>query len=178
MNSEAGLEPGSIWVRSDVLPGGGYGIVIDFDADHSTRLDEASAVRYALAVLDAVQAAEYDAAIIRQLHGKLGLDQQVAAEFVAKEARPTRRALRPTGTPLALTPGVSHRDGRGFLSVTVAEKPVGQWELTDAREHARHILEAVVAVDYDDAYYAALTGPLGLDADRARAVVADIGEHR
>jgi hypothetical protein len=171
-------DAGAVWVTSELLPDGHYTAAVAFTDDRSVALDEPAAVRYTLAILDAVQSAEHDAAVLTQLHNTLGLDEKTAAEFLVHELRPARRALRETGTPLTLVPGVSHRDRRGFLTVHVDGQPVGQWELTDAREHARYVLEALLAVEYDTAYHGVLTELLDLDDGRARNVVEDIGNHR
>ena len=168
----------SVWVTCEPQDSGGYAPTLALTPDQAVTLDEATAASYALAVLDAVQAAEYDAAVLAQLRTALGMDTASAAGFIAGQLRSRRAPLRGTGTPLRLDPGVSQRDRRGFLGVAIDGRPAGQWELADARDHALGVLEVVVAARYDTAYYEALTGAVGLGDEIARAVVADLGRYR
>lgn len=170
-------EDPQVWVRSDVMPDGTYRAVVEFDEDTTRVLTVKTATTYALAILDAVQAAEHDAAVFRQLTAS-GLELEAVGAFIAADLRPTRRPLRPTGFPLTVTPGVSHRDHRGFLTLAIGDTKVGQWELADAREHARFVLEAVLAVDYDTSYHRALVVTVGLTDAIARASVQDIANYR
>jgi hypothetical protein len=72
--------------------------------------------------------------VLRQMRG-LHLDAAAVA-LAAEDLRPTRRPQRATGTRLSLIPGVSHKTGKGFLTIHLDGQPIGQWSVPDAREHA------------------------------------------
>lgn len=166
----------TVWALCEVQPDGSYQPTIAFTDDIAVTLTPDTAVEYALAVLEAVQAADYDAAILAQVR-TLGLDDEAAFTWLAEDVRPGWPPRRETGTPLQLVPGISHRDRRGFLTVRIGGVPAGQWELADARAHALAVLECAIAAGYDTAYHRALTKLLH-DDGRARAVVAEIERYR
>lgn len=166
-----------VWLRSDVMPDGSYRAVVEFDLDHSAALTHERAMRYSTAILDAVQAAEYDAAVLRQLTGRLALDATAAGQLITRDLRAARRPLRSTGTALALRPGVT-AEGHAFLVVSIGGSEVGQWSLADARGHALYALEASLAADYDATYHRTLVAKIGVTDRVARATVQDIGNYR
>jgi hypothetical protein len=169
-------DEGAVWITSDLLPDGTYAPAIIFDADTSVALTEANAVTYALSILEAAQAADYDAAVLRQLAPLVGA--KIAAVTIARDIRPNRRRTRPSGTPLELRPGVSQATGEAFLKVEIRGKIVGQWSVADAREHALRILDAAIVADFDGAYYRTLIGAIEIPESTARTVVDDLRKHR
>lgn len=137
--------------------------------------DEAAAVAYALAVLDAAEAADHDAAVGLEMQAAGTGDDGVA--IIIPELRRARK-LRPTGTTLELRPGISHRDRRGFLNLIVAGEPIGQWDVGPAREHAFSVLQAMMARDSDERYARVLTEVVGMDPQAAAVVVAEVQKFR
>lgn len=173
----AAAEESVVWIKTEPsLDGTTYTVTIEADADRAIVLTPDTALAYASAVLGAAARAEYDAAVYRQL---CAFDLEV--EAVAQMITDLRRDRPPLDTaatkPLALEPGVNAK-GEPFLVVLVEEDRVGQWSVPAAREHALIVLEAVAVADLDAGYLQALRGLIGLDEDRARAVVGDLGNHR
>jgi hypothetical protein len=168
-------EPDRIWVISDVHPDGSYRTTIQFDQDTVLPLGAGHARRYAAAVVRYAAYAEHDAAVVRQMHGKLGLPLAEAAAVVA-ELRQQRAGEPPANdtAPLALEPGVSGRTGNAFLVVRVKGKVISQWTPDDARQHAVHVLDVLAGVDLDTAYYRYLHTNVGLGEPQARAAVGDL----
>jgi hypothetical protein len=169
--------PPALWVQSDVAPDGTYVVGLHFGDDRAWVFTRSEAIQHAVAVLTQAERAEYDAAVLALLHGKLGMPLPDAGAFVANDLRPDRPPVDEPG-PIALVPGVLARDLRGFLTLHLDGEPVGQWEIDSAHRHAVAVLQAVAAVDNDAAFYRLLRGPVGLEEPRARAVVADIANHR
>jgi hypothetical protein len=170
-------ETDGLWVRSDVAPDGNYIAVVEFSDDESRALDRTAAIRYATTVLAAVAAAEYDAAVVHQMTS-IGMGLDVVGQ-VLTDLRHKRPSIDDEATwPIVFQPGVSHRDGRGFLTLVKRSEPVGQLELDAARSHALHVLEVIQVAELDRIYHRLLTKLIGVDDQRARAVVADLGEHR
>jgi len=164
-----------IVVRSDVAPDGSYVVAMEFGPDESFILDRQGARDWATSVIAAAAAADYDAAVLRQLSAIEGMEREHTAQIIS-DLRAERPATR-TG-PLELVPGVSNRDGRGFLTIHLHGKVQGQWELDDALSHALAVVEVEAIVDLDATYRKVLVGLVGLDDLRARNVVAQLEEHR
>jgi len=170
-------QPG-LWVQSDVAPDGTYVVGLHHGEDRAWILTRDEAIRHAVAVLTQAERAEYDAAVITLLHNKLGMALADAVGFVASDLRPDRPPVDEPG-PLKVVPGVSPVDGlHGFLTLELDDAPIGQWRINDARQHAAAVLQVVAVVDNDAGLYRLLIGPVGLEEQRARAVVADISNHR
>jgi len=167
-----------IWLRTQpTADGKTYVATLEASDDVSITLTPETALRYARTVLEAVGQAEYDAAVLKQLHKTLELPLETAGEML-KSLREDRPPLNNDEFPLTFTPGVSLFDGHPFLLVNLSGKTIGQWEMPAAKEHALAVLEVSVGVDLDAAYYRKLISLYEIDPDRARAVVADIGAHR
>lgn len=167
----------SVWIRTaPTVDGSGYVVTVEASADRAVVLTPDRALRYASAVLGAVQRAEYDAAVVRQLTAVLS-DKSEAARMVI-DLRGARPPLDVEATaPLAVEPGVNSRH-EPFLHLRVDGELDGQWTLPDARQHALTVLEAVGAADLDSGYYRALRGSIGLEEGEARAVVEDVAKWR
>lgn len=167
----------AVWIKTEPsTDGSAYVVTAEFSDDRAKTLTPEVALRYGSAVLAAAQRAEYDAAVARQLT-RIGSDLDAALQIVT-DLRNDRPPLDDEATaPLALDPGVNKRLAP-FLVVKIDGEAVGQWTVGAAREHASHVLEAVAAADLDSNYYRALTGIVGLDEGRARAVVGDLGQYR
>lgn len=164
-----------LWVRSELLPDGSYGIGFSLDADKAWVLDPAQATQYATSVLREVSYALYDAAVARQWREKIGQgDREVA--LVLQDLR----AHRPPSTwPNELTymAGVNLRQ-RPFLTACWSGEPVFQLDPGPAREHAVAALEVVVTSALDNDYRAVLTETIGVEGWRATTIIDDLFEWR
>ncbi|MEV4122877.1 hypothetical protein [Micromonospora sp. NPDC049645] len=174
----------AVWVESGVAADGTFVVEVHADGDWSFALDRDRALAYVATVYDAAARAEYDAAILRQLTSR-GLSREVVGEVIIKDLRPDRPPLNDAATaPLTFTPIVSEVSGHPFVHVHVhgrsAREPqfLAQWKPASARQHAGHVLDALAVVDLDAGYLRALVGVIGIDAPRARAVVATLADHR
>lgn len=166
-----------IWIKTQpTIDGKTYAVTIEAGEDNSFGLDPTSAMEYAMQLLKAVQYADYDAAVIAQLNSRVG-DHGKAAVGAVQDLRADRPDAPPVG-PLSFVPGVSHRTGKGFLTIHLNGKPVGQWDLGPARLHALSVLEAVISADLDAAYHRYLTGTIGLEDGTARAAVDGLATFR
>lgn len=168
---------GAVWIRSYADEGGHYHVVIEADDDTSFPMDATAAYGWAREVLSAVAAAEYDAAVIKQLHSTaLGAAAiaQVVQEIRADRAGEVPLSMVPG---LSMTPGVSQRTGEGFLVLSVRGTAVGQWEMDAAREHALALLTCIEVAVLDGAYLRALE-KFGLEPQTALHVVSQLGEFR
>lgn len=167
----------SLWVQSGVAASGAY--VVEFHVtDRAWVRTPEEATRHALAVLRQAEIAAHDAAVIRQLV-TLGIDLQMAATVVANDLRPDRPEVDPSDTaPLGVAPGVAGEDTRPFLIISLDGERMGQWTVTDARQHALSVLEIITVADLDAAYKRVLMGQIRLEDWRAAAVVDDLATYR
>jgi hypothetical protein len=153
-----------------------YRVAITLDGRTYARLDARSALAHAAAVLAHAQHAEYDAAVLTQLH-TLGLPIEAAGESIAG-LRDKRRVPSAADTaPLRLEPGVTTA-GKPFIAIKLHGEPVGQWDIPDARAHAMYVMEAVEGARLDTDYRNYLVQEVGLDDNRASQVVHGLADHR
>ena len=167
----------TIWVKTDCATDGTYIASIEINDDTSVPLTRDSAIRHAMAVLTADQYAQYDAAVIAQLTGKLGLPLDTAAEAVAS-LRDDRPPLNPDDTaPLRLVPGVSMTTRQGFVGIWLGDRQIGQFDADSGAQHASYVLKVAIAADLDGAYHRWLR-TIDISDQRARAVVDDLRDWR
>lgn len=169
----------AVWVKTEpAVDGSTYVVTVEATNDVAVTLDPERATRYAWGVLDAAHRAAYDAAVLKQMTRKLKLDLSAAGQLVT-DLRNDRPDLDHGATaPLILEPGVT-KTLKPFLKVSLSNGNVlGQWSFEDARQHALHVLESVKVADLDGAYHRALVGQVGIDSERARNVVDDVGSYR
>jgi hypothetical protein len=168
---------GHIWVSSEMTGDGEYAVTITFTADLAVSLPTSKALSYARAVIELAQRAEYDAAILAQLIDKGGLPLRTAAEYIADSVRPFRGPIS-TGTQLSLLPGISSDTMRPFLSIELDGNWIGQWTVADALDHGYAVLDTIAITGLDSGYYKSLVERLGVDENRARAIVTSIADFR
>lgn len=164
------------WIRSEpTLDGKAFVVTMSLDGDYAVTLTPTRANAYAGALLGAAAEAEYDAAVLRQITERLGLDDDVAGQIVID-----LRAERPVRSAAGLTfvPGVSVAKRHPFITIERDGEPVGQFDTPSARRHALHVLEAVPGADLDAAYLKVLRGTVGIKEETARQVVEDIVNYR
>lgn len=176
--------PTGIWVTSDVLPDGTYGLTVQYTDDVAVSFDRATATAYAREVFDAATAAAYDAAVVdqfNQLSNDTNAERRVAATgHVVHQLRATRPPLDQDALGiLALTPGVSAYTGRPFLHCSLLGHPLRwQWSPADAEQHATQVMQGVAVAHLDGVYRRFLVEEIGLDEGTARATVGDLAKWR
>jgi hypothetical protein len=166
-----------VWIRSEPDEKGYYHVHVEVGKDRTYPMDGPTAYAWAREVLSAVAAAEYDAAVLKQMLD-LGTDDEGAALMVT-ELRVDRAAEVPLSMipGLAMRPGVSQRTRQGFLTLVLDGEPVGQWEMNDARQHALALLMAIEVAVLDGAYLRALE-KTGLERKLALHAISELGKHR
>jgi len=172
-------ERDAIWIKTEPTPDGkSFVVTVDFSADCSVTLTPDQTTAYAKDVLTAVQRAEYDAAVMRQL---TPMTDKVTAFQMVQDLRGDRPELAHTA-PLELEPGVA-MDGDGesfrpFIRLGLNGETFGQWDTETARGHALGMLEVTIAADMDAAYARALVALIGVERNVAMNVVGDLARHR
>lgn len=162
-------------VRTEpTLDGDGYIVTVEFSDDETLALDQEAAYAYAAYVLAACVRAQYDAGVMRQMKA-LGVPKDAATQMVS-DLRKGRPSLDHRW-PITLEPIVSIYDGHPRLNVHYGRTLRGQWEISPAQDHALGVLEALEAADLDTAYHHALVSKVGIETERARAVVQDVGSY-
>lgn len=164
------------WIRTEpTIDGKAFIVTLSIDQDYAVTLTPTRAMGYATALLGAAAEAEYDAAILKQVTTRLGLDDAHAVQLVndMRADRPPRR-----GAGLIFEGGVSRRLRHPFITILRDGTPIGQMDTPAARRHALHVLEAPAAADLDALYLKVLRSTVMLEEDVARTVVNDIENHR
>lgn len=173
-----------LWVRSEVLPDGSYGICLTAGPDHAWTLDRDAAITHAVACVARATEAEHDTATLGLLV-HTGAPRHAAAALIVEDLRPDRPDEHTATAPLAFRVGVGHAkhprpDAGAWIPVIIMEldgQEMGQLTPADLRGHATGILSILAAVDLDTALHRVLVQRVGLDDDTARAVVDDLAHH-
>jgi hypothetical protein len=168
-------QPDAIWVISDVTPGGTYVVTVQAGPDHAATLTRDDALAYAVTVFEAATRAEYDAGVVAQLTAT-GMSIVLAGSVVT-DLRADRPPLVDAGHPLTYEPIVTAIKREPALLVCRDGERIAQWTPADARSHAGNVLSVLAAVDLDAAYRRLLVGAIGLDDERARALVGQLGQY-
>lgn len=157
---------------SEVHPDGTYGVTLR-RGETSRWLTREQVYAHAAEVVTAARRAEYDAALLRQLHGELGLPVQevgMTVQTIREQRVPLDvEALNPLRLEPCATP-----EGKAFLVLSIGAHKVGQWTPGDARRHAMACLDLAEVVRLDNGYFAFLTGGDGVPEGPARAAVAGL----
>lgn len=164
-----------MWVRSDVLPDGSYGVTISVGEDKAWTLARRRAERYAVACMARATEAEHDAAIYKLLTVRLGLEAQFAAAFIVQTIRAARQPDDRATAPLRYVPSLTLA-GKPFISQELDGAVVGQLTPADLRDHTVGVLQVLAATDLDRRLHRALVGEIGLDEATALAVVGSLME--
>lgn len=165
-----------LWVRSERMPSGAYGVAVSVGEDVAFTLAPAAAQRYALGVLAAATTAEHEAAIVATIRGIGGeLGDEHAVQIVG-DVRADRPPLAPAG-PFQLATNVT-RDGGPLVAFRAPALPVEDFAVDAgaAREHATAVLTALVAADLDATVLRVLR-TWGIDEHRAAGFVAALARH-
>lgn len=175
---EAGL-----WVRSDLLPNGTYGVAISVGPDRAWTLTRDRAIAYAAACVGKATEAEHDCAVYGLLVDRLQLSDSAAAAFVLRELLPHRVTTTDADTaPIKLVHAIGRRRSGKRERVAVVQlhlegRNVGDMSPTSLREHAQAVLSVIAAANLDEQLFRLLRSAFDLDEPRARAVVSDLAEH-
>lgn len=164
-----------LWVRSEVMPDGTYGVAVNVGADRVWPLDREQAVAYAVACYARATEAEHDAAVFGLLTRGVGMDRETAAAFLVHDLRPDRPENHTATEPVQYLPSVGERGP--FLRMFLDGAQVGEMSCADLRDHAAAALNCLAAADLDAAAHRALTGSIGLDDARAREFVSSLAEY-
>lgn len=174
-----------LWVRSEVMPDGTYGVGLNVGQDRSWALNRDQAVSYAVACFARATEVEHDTAVMRLLTGTLGIPAETAGQVIVRDLRPDRPDAHDPTTPLRFIGQIGRAkhprpDAGTFVPLLAMEldgQQVGQLTPADLRDHAAGVLNVIEAADLDAGLLRALVGPFGLDENRARAVVEDLANH-
>lgn len=178
MTGRPDKQPNTIWVGTEPAAGADatttYLVVVGVDEDLSLPLSSSEAMDYARLFLTAAAAADYDAAVFRQLTEKVGVEKADAARVIGlmKGKRPQQWAWG----GVTVTPGVSAQI-QGFVDVEVGGR-TWQWDTPDAVEHARFVLEVAAGAEFDQRYHEYLVTEMGMDPMTAREMVSDLPRFR
>lgn len=175
MTARARMTDG-LWVRSDVLPDGSYGVAINVGDDRAWTLNRDQAIAYAVACFTRATEAEHDAAVIGLLTAT-GMELRTAGAVVVKDLRPDRPDDDTATKPLRFIPSYGANSRRPFLVMQLDGLDCGELTTADLRDHAQAVLQCLAAVDLDAAFYRHLTGPVGLGDGQARAVIGGLADH-
>ena len=166
---------GAVWVTSQPDDQGIYHINLEVGSSprEEIPLDADSGIAWAQHVIAVVSAAEYEAAVLRQLSTVAGRE---AALHVLAHLRSNRPASIPDDVvpALRLVPGVDQDDGLGFVLLEHRGATIGQWYLDDARRHATGVLESLAIVDLDTAYARYAVEEIGLSQRVAYTMVSEL----
>lgn len=163
-----------IVVTSEVTADG-YEMSVSFGPDQTVPLPRDAAIAYAMTVLAACTRAEYAAAMVAQMHGRLAMPIGEVAGIVG-EWRMTLPPPDDTPTaPMRVAPAVSAATYEPYLEVHIDGVHVGDWRTSEARSHAFYVLEGVEAATANSANWQMMTGA-DLPARIAHAVTADLSD--
>lgn len=157
---------GMVWIRTLADLDGTYRVSLEINEDDSVFLDHDTAMLWAEYVHINAAIADYDSKVFRQLSA--GAPRDYAIQILQDMRKDRVVPLSPTA--LSFHPGVNIQ-GQPFLHILYKDKPIGQWELADARSHAGHIIESIYIADLDGAYRRTLVSEIGLDDATARRAV-------
>jgi hypothetical protein len=166
----------SIMAIADRFPDGSYGATVSIGPDVSYSLPGPRARRYALALIEAATACEHDAALYGALACK-GIPDELSADVITavRELREVSRWTAPLRLESILTAAEPHLP---VLRVLIGDGPDGwQWAPAEARQHARHVLEAVTAAEEDDRLAAVLVERMRLEPEVVAAVIDHLKGH-
>lgn len=165
-----------LWVFSDWIPGGGYGVTVSYGEDHVWPLDDPD--RYAADVARVAITAEHDAAVVRCSVRTLKLPMEAVAQLMRDlRGEHVERPAVEVLPGLVMTPGVNMQF-RPFVSIRVKAGEPSQVDAADLLTHAHAALSTGVAAELDTNVRTTLTGPaMELDDDTASMMVEALTDH-
>lgn len=173
-----------LWVISEAMPDGSYGVAVTVGADFTMSLDRDQATAYAAACVAQATAAEHATAVMRLLIEKLGFDDGQASVLFVGQLRERYTAEQPATGPLQFVPTIGRAkhprpDAGAFvplIEMRLHDQTIGQISPAELRHHATGALSALAAADLDDQLRLALVEHVGVTDDIARNTVHSLGE--
>jgi preprotein translocase subunit Sec61beta len=163
-------------VKSWRLPGGkGFGASVSIEGV-TFGLAPEHARSYAMELTRRALQAEHDAAVVRLLTGRVGLDLMTAGHFLVDTIHPERVLDHAATAPLEFTAGLN-MEKVPFLWVRHEGEAIAQLSPKQARAHAMAVLTVVEAAELDSTLERMLVGSMGLDRPRASAFIAGMFEY-
>lgn len=174
-------EDEGLWVRSEVMPNGTYGVALNVGPDRSWVLNRDRVLAYAVSCFARATETEHDAAVFSALTS-LRLDDETVSQVITRDLRPDRPDEHEDTKPLRFTIALGrsrstrkivpllqmHLDGMG---------EAGQLTPADLRDHAGGVLKALRAADLDAALHRVLIGTVGVPDHTARGLIGSLAEH-
>lgn len=172
-----------LWVQSELMPDGTYGVGITVGQDRAFILNRDEAVAYATACFASATEADHDTAVMRLLTKEIGTDITTAGQFVV-ELRPDRpdiKATEPLRFYVALGRAKHPRPDAGefipMLLMYLEKKQVGELTPADLRGHAAGVLNVLAAADLDANLRRRLMAAVGIPEEQARVFVESLADH-
>jgi hypothetical protein len=166
-----------LWVSTDPLPDGSYGIVVSLDGDRAWPMTRGRAHMYAMAALAIAEQADYEQALYRQLTQKMDQHRDAALMMLANFRHGAQAIDRAAFAPLDFVGGINSA-GDSFVRIDLDGKGVGQISPEDLRQHALAVLRNRLIAPLDALYRRQLTEVVGLDDQTAQVAVNDLAHFR
>lgn len=171
-------ERGQVVIRSAPAmkpDGSGYGpyeLSMELSEDESIAMTPDMLRQHAVAVLSAVATVEWEERFVKTIGPAVENKDDLIGTLIM-EMRSTYGPID-WPTKLNLVPSLGIMSKKGFLTVRYGDDAVGQWDPEDARQHGSVCIEAVVAVERDNAALGVLTEAFGLEEEVARAIIGSM----
>lgn len=169
----------ALWATSELNPDGSTDYIVTVTAtdDCALSLKGDAAIRYCQAVTRAGVIAEHDAAVMAQLTRTLTITK-IDAALTVGDLRQDREPVQDAATlPLRFEPIVSAGTGKPYVHLWANGERIAQATPGDCFRHAGQVMQVLAGVDLDSAYYRYLVGTIGIDGNRARQAVDDLGNY-
>lgn len=173
-------QPNGIWVATRIKLDGSpsYKVTISLGPSVIRSINAEEAVRYVAAVYRTAVIAEHDAAVMRQLNGKIGMPLELAGSVVM-DLRADRDSVRDDATlPLRFDPIISARTFDPYVHVWMENERIAQWTPEDCFQHATQVMQVLSGADLDSAYLRYLVEKISLPRGYASQLVNDLGNYR
>lgn len=174
-------EESKVWVTTQpTIEGGDFALEVHYHQDHVFALSRAEGIEYAMAWIEAISRADYQAAIMAQMTQVVGDEDDAAQAVLDFRNQSGHGEIEAPGSGFTLTPGVAKDDDNqpvGFVEC-IALHDAWTWRGDAVRDHASHVLEGVCVAPLDAAYLRTLVHSIDIDEGRARQVIEDLGNYR
>lgn len=168
----------NLWVASEVMPDGSYGVSVTVHADFAITLNREQSVAYAVACYRRATEVEHDTAVLRLLR-RTGVDEKTAATVIVSDLRPDRPDDHSATNPIRYIGAIGRvkypRPDAGefvpLINMQLHGKDIGQLDPDELRDHAGGVLSVLAAADLDAALHRVLVHTIGLDDATARSTI-------
>lgn len=162
-----------LWVRTDVMPTGQYGVVVTIGADHVWPLDRSRAQRYAADCITVATFAQHDAAVMGLLVDGTSMPTAEVLRML-RRTRPPRLEVLPG---LALQPIYGAGSRTPIVQLVLDGELIGELTPRQVIDHAAAALATAAGAELDTRLRQVLLEDVGLDTVRAYAVVAELATY-